>query len=126
MRLETTKGKIMSIKFEKEGRESFSLASPLVGTFLLGPLYFLICRAYLAAAIYAGITFITAGIGWLLLPFFSEMLLRETYKHQGWKEVPYVSEERERSEKGTIDIAITALLIGCVVSGGLVAAMLML
>lgn len=86
------------IAFEKEGRDRVEMMSPLVGTFLIGPFYFLICKAYVPAGIYFLISLFTAGIGWLILPFFAELILRGYYQSRGWVEVEYLG--RARHENG--------------------------
>jgi formate hydrogenlyase subunit 3/multisubunit Na+/H+ antiporter MnhD subunit len=99
---------------------------PALGCLLCGPLYLGIKGAWMPATGYFVLTLFSAGFFWLILPFFAASIFRHYYLGRGWeeKEAP-PREEKERSDKGTIDIAITALLIGCVVSGGLLAVMLM-
>lgn len=111
--------------FEKDGEDRVQLMSPLVGTFLIGPLYFLVCRAYVPAAIYFGITLFTAGIGWLILPFCAEAILRGYYKSRGWKQADYMTEGRDCKTMDGYDLIILSLLAGMLIGiAGIVALMM--
>lgn len=116
----------MGLAFKKEGEEDLTFGSPLIGTFLLGPFYFLICRAYIAAAIYFGIAFLTAGIGWLVLPFCSEVILRGYYKKQGWQEIPYQKREKGSGDESEMDVIIYGLGGLCCISVVLILVLLAL
>jgi hypothetical protein len=59
--------------------------APMLGTFLLGPIYFVSCGALMAALLHMLAVVFSLGLAWLLFPVFAETLIRRHFEEKGWK-----------------------------------------
>ena len=64
-----------------------TIQSPAIGTLLIGPLYIGLQGAWGPAAGYFLLTFFTAGLFWLVLPFLAAGILRKHFLGMGWMEL---------------------------------------
>lgn len=61
--------------------------NPAAWTLLFGGFYWLKHEAWAEAILALGAAFFTAGLAWLIAPFFAKMALRGSYLRKGWLEV---------------------------------------
>ncbi len=54
---------------------------------LFGPLFWLARGVWKHAVLQLALGFITAGVLWLVYPFFTYSILRNHYLHKGWRPV---------------------------------------
>ena len=93
--------------------------APLLGSFLLGPLYLLFCGAVVPALIYFFAALLTGGIAWLILPFFAESMVRKHYLGQGWKEVTSPAKSKAMGDPNdTTKWVAAGLVVMAVLCGG--------
>lgn len=105
---------------------------PAFGCLVCGPLYLGLKGAWLPAIGYFVLTLVSVGFFWLILPFLATGIFRRHYLGKGWEEREAPPREmrlwgsgRDATEggKSEIDIVIIAFAGGCVISGGLLAAL---
>lgn len=80
-----TKPTTYTLVFAKDDKR-VAVSYPLLGSFLLGPVWLLISMALMPALIYFLICLATGGLAWVVLPFFTPALCRRWYESQGWTE----------------------------------------
>lgn len=78
--------KALSFKNPQNGYE-VEIESPWAYTLLFGGFYFLRHGAVFQAIVALILSLCTAGLAWLVYPFFAKNLIRETYLRKGWVEV---------------------------------------
>ncbi len=81
---------------------------------LFGVFYFLYKKIWNHALISLGLAIITAGISWLIYPFFGKEIVRKNFLRNGWVEVSDSGEPLDRGvevKSKTGDYVVLAIIV---------------
>ena len=104
------------MKFQNKNNGYIEEASlTFLWVLLFGVFYFLYKKIWNHALISLGLGIITAGISWLIYPFFGKEIVRKSFLRNGWVEVsdsgePLDSNVEVKSKAGDVVLKIIVVL----------------